>query len=373
MQSGSAQWDAVTFQPLPEPHRQQTSLGQEMTTRQHGHHRRHRRHRSSSGHHSLGLGGSHRHSQIARDWETPRKRWVAAIACINTALLGLIVGIYAGEVPAIQYTLADEHHYTILGNVFLYIGLAIPTILFWPLPLLHGRKPYTLVALALLLPLQFPQAIVLNAPRSPNLASYRVGLLLSRALSGVAMGFANVNFKMTLLDLFGASLQSANPHQELVNEHDVRRHGGGMGIWLGIWTWCFMGSIGVGFLIGALVISRLNVVWGFYITIEVIALVLFLNVLTPEVRRSAHRRSVAEVRTATEIARRVARGEVMMHLTSRGPTWWWEEVFAGQVLCARMLKQPGFVVLALYLGWIYGQIVMLIVVRADYVYIRSCS
>ena len=362
-QVAPADQDTTPFVGPQQPQRQPTSLGLEMTSRRPGHHRRSRRHHSSSEHHGFSLSRSHRHAPIARDWETPRKRWVAAIACTSTALLGLIVGIYAGEVPAIQYTLADEHHYTILGNVFLYIGLAIPTVLFWPLPLLHGRKPYTLIALALLLPLQFPQAVVLNAPRSPSVASYRVGLLLSRALSGAAMGFANINFKTTLLDLFGASLQSSNPHQEVVNENDVRRHGGGMGVWLGIWTWCFIGSIGVGFLIGASVISRLNVDWGFYITIVLIAFVLLLNVLTPEVRRSAHRRSVAQVRTGTDITKRVAKGEVMMHLTLTGPTWWWEEVFAGQVLCARMLKQPGFVVLSLYLGWIYGQIVMLIVVK----------
>jgi len=374
-QSSYARLDTVTSQRSPRPQRQQTSIGQEMTARQHDYrnHRPNRRHHSSSEHHGLRLGRSHRHAPIARDWKTPRKRWVAAIACISTALLGLIVGIYAGEVPAIQYTLADEHHYTILGNVFLYIGLAIPTVLFWPLPLLHGRKPYTLIALALLLPLQFPQAVVLNAPRNPSVASYRVGLLLSRALSGVAMGFANINFKTTLLDLFGASLQSGNPHQEVVNENDVRRHGGGMGVWLGIWTWCFMGSIGVGFLIGALVISGLSVDWGFYITIVITASVLFLNVLAPEVRRSAHRRSVAEVRTSTDITKRVAKGEVMMHVTSTGPTWWWEEVFAGQVLCARMLKQPGFVVLALYLGWIYGQIILIIVVSANHAFSTSCN
>jgi uncharacterized membrane protein len=137
-----------------------------------------------------------------------------------------------------------------------------------------------------------------------------------------------------------------------------------MGVWLGIWTWCFIGSIGVGFLIGALIISGLTVDWGFYITVILIAFVLFLNVLTPEVRRSPYRRSVAEVRTSTDISRRIARGEIMMHLKSTGPVWWWEEVIAGQVLCIRMLKQPGFVVLSLYMGWIYGQIVMVIVVSA---------
>lgn len=308
------------------------------------------------------LSRSHRRSPIARDWSNSRKRYTATVACITTAFMGLIVGIYAGEVPAIQYVIADEHHYTILGNVFFFIGLAITTALFYPLPLLHGRKPYTLAALAILLPLQFPQALAINSNRSPYVATYRVGLLTPRMFAGIVMGFANINFKTTLLDLYGASLQSGNPHQETVNENDVRRHGGGMGVWLSIWTWCAIGSIGIGFLIGAGIISGLDVSWGFWILIILNAAVLVLNILTPEVRRSAYRRSMAEVRSGGDVSRRVARGEIKMHLQSTGPIWWWEEVWWGHVLAIRMLKQPGFAILALYLGWIYGQVVLVIVV-----------
>ena len=311
------------------------------------------------------LSRSHKRAPIARDWSISRKRWTATIACVSTALLGIIVGIYAGEVPAIQYTIADEHHYTILGNVVFFIGLAITTVLFFPLPLLHGRKPYTMAALAILLPLQFPQALIVNTQRSPSVATYRAGLLLSRAAAGLVMGLANINFLATLLDLFGSSLQSSNPHQELVDANDVRRHGGGMGMWLGIWTWCFIGSIGLGFLIGAVIISGLEVAWGFWITIILTAAVVVLNVLTPETRRSAYRRSLAEVRNGGEVSRRVARGEMKMHIDATGPIFWWEEVVAGWRICVRMLKQPGFVVLSLYLGWIYGQIVLIIVVSSS--------
>jgi len=308
------------------------------------------------------LSRSHRRSPIARDWSTIRKRYVATVTCVTTAFMGLIIGIYAGEVPAIQYAIADQHHYAILGNVFFFLGLAITTALFYPLPLLHGRKPYTLAALAILLPLQFPQALAINANRNPYVATYRVGLLLPRMFAGIVMGFANISFITTLMDLFGASLQSGNPHQETVNQNDVRRHGGGMGVWLSIWVWSAIGSIGLGFLVGAGIISRLDVSWGFWITIVINAAVLVLNILSPEVRRSAYRRSMAEVRDGTEVSRRVARGEIKMHLQSTGPIWWWEEVFAGHVLAIRMLKQPGFVVLSLYLGWIYGQVVLVIVV-----------
>ena len=194
------------------------------------------------------------------------------------------------------------------------------------------------------------------------MATYRVGLLVPRAFAGLVMGFANINFKTTLLDLFGSSLQSGNPHQEIIKAYDVRRHGGGMGVWLGIWGWCSLGSIGVGFWIGASIISGLSVSWGFWILIILTAAILFLNVLTPETRRSAYRRSMAEVRDGADVSRRIARGEIKMHLTSTGPIWWWEEVWWGHVLCIRMFKQPGFAILALYLAWIYGQVVLVIVV-----------
>lgn len=322
---------------------------------------RDRRHFSIRGAQGFSLSRSHRRAPIARDWSTRRKRFVAAVTCTNTALLGTIIGIYAGEVPAIQYAIVDQHHYAILGNVVFFIAMAIPTILFFPLPLLHGRKPYTLGALALLLPLQFPQAIAVGQAASPYIANYRLGLLLPRAFAGFVAGFANINLITTLLDLFGASLQSGKPHQESVDVNDVRRHGGGMGVWLGIWTWCFIGSIGLGFLIGAGIISGLPVTWGFWISIILTAAVLVLNVMTPEVRRSPYRRSMAEVMNGTEVSRRIARGEVKMHLYSTGPKHWWEEVIAGHVLCIRMLKQPGFVVLSMYMGWIYGQVVMVIV------------
>lgn len=322
-----------------------------------------RRHVSLRGASGFNFSRAHRRAPLARDWSPSRKRYVATVTCLNTALLGLIIGIYAGEVPAIQYAIVDENHYTILGNVVFFLGLAITTILAWPLPLLHGRKPYTLAAFALVLPLQFPQALAVGKSRSPDTAIYRVLLLVPRAFAGIVMGLANINFKTTLLDLFGASLQSSNPHQEVVVVNDVRRHGGGLGVWLGIWTWCSIGSIGVGFLIGAVIIGALDVVWGFWLSIILTASALVINVLVPEVRRSPYRRSMAEIQEGKDVSRRLARGEIKMHLDSTGPMWWGEELLAGQRLCLQMIKQPGFAVLAVYVAWIYGQIIMVIVVR----------
>ncbi|KAJ8122516.1 hypothetical protein ONZ43_g1312 [Nemania bipapillata] len=302
-----------------------------------------------------------RQPTIARDWSPARKRFVAAVACTSTALIGVLIGIYAGLVPSIQYYIADFYHYTILGNVGLYLGMALPNLFCWPLPLLHGRKPYIVGGLCVAMPLLFPQALAIGARRSPNTCVWRVALLLPRALMGFVLGFANMNFHSVLTDLFGASLMSKNPHQEVVDEYDVRRHGGGLGVWLGIWTWCFIGSLGVGFVVGAVVIEYLQPSWGLYISVVIIAVVLLLNVLCPEVRRSAWRRSVAEVRTGETISRRLARGEVMMHRVQTGPRWWGQEVYHGVALSLEMLRQPGFTIMAVYSAWIYAQIVLVIV------------
>ncbi|KAK3985029.1 hypothetical protein QBC44DRAFT_300102 [Cladorrhinum sp. PSN332] len=318
-------------------------------------------HVSLRGYQGFSLARAYKRHPVARDWSTIRKRFTATVACLSTAAVGILIGIYAGLVPSIQYWIADLQHYAILGNVLFYIGLAIPSFLFWPLPLLHGRKPYVLSSLVLAMPLLFPQAIAVSAQRSPYVSTWRWALLSSRAFMGLTLGFASMNFHSILMDLFGASLMSGNPHQEIVDKHDVRRHGGGMGAWLGLWTWCFVGSLGVGFLIGAAIIDSANPSWGFYVSMMIITLILLLNVFCPEVRRSPFRRSVAEVRNGNRISRRVARGEVMMHRVQDGPTWWGQEVAHGVLLSSEMLRQPGFLVMALYTGWIYAQVVLIIV------------
>ena len=334
-----------------EEHLPVESYGKELSVREQAHH------------HTFSLHRHHRRQPIARNWSTGKKRLTAVIACINTGLLGIIIGIYAGEVPRIQYFLADESHIVIVGNAVLYFGLALSTFVVWPLPLLHGRKPYVLAALALALPLQFPQAVVVGAKRSPNHARFRTGLLCSRAALGLVLGFANVNYITVLLDLFGASLQSKNPHQEFVVPNDVRRHGGGMGMWLGIWSWCWIGSLAIGFQVGAAIIESLSPDWGFYVVVIMLAAALVLNILAPETRRAPYRKSVMEVydRDENYITRRVSRGECKLHISTEGPKYWFEEVWAGMKLMVMMMCQPGFLVLALYLGWIYAQIVLVIV------------
>ncbi|KAH7390802.1 hypothetical protein DE146DRAFT_143843 [Phaeosphaeria sp. MPI-PUGE-AT-0046c] len=314
-------------------------------------------------HHTLSFRRHHRRQSIARNWTTGKKRLTAAIACANTALLGIVVGIYSGEVPRIQYFLANERHHVIVGNAVLYFGLAISTFVVWPLPLLHGRKPYLLAALALALPLQFPQALVVGQMRSPNDVRYRAGLLGARAVTGVVFGFANVNYFTVLLDLFGASLQSKSPHQEVVVPNDVRRHGGGMGMWLGIWSWCWIASLAVGFQIGAAIIGILSPDWGFYVVIFILAVALILNIMASETSRAQYGKSVTEVYDGDEnfITRRVLRGECKLHMSPEGPKYWFEEVWAGMKLSVMMMCQPGFFILSFYLGWIYAQIKLVII------------
>ncbi|OAA33364.1 Major facilitator superfamily domain, general substrate transporter [Moelleriella libera RCEF 2490] len=203
--------------------------------------------------------------------------------------------------------------------------------------------------------------------RLTNPASWTCLLLVSRAVMGVSLGFASMNFHSVLTDLFGASLMSCNPHQEVVDDHDARRHGGGMGVWLGIWTWCWIGSLGIGFLTGACIIDSLHPAWGFYVSIMIIAVVVFLNVLCPEVRRSAYRRSVAEVRSGGDVSRRLARGEIMMHRVKTGPRWWGQEVYHGVALNLEMLRQPGFAVMTIYSAWIYAQVVLIIILLGSLV------
>ncbi|KAL0942577.1 polyamine transport protein [Colletotrichum truncatum] len=306
-------------------------------------------HVSLRGVQAFSLAKSKRRQPIARDWSPIRKRAIATVACISTALIGLLLGIYAGLVPSLQYYIWDTGHSIINGNVGCFLGMALPTFFCWPLPLLHGRKPYITSSLVLSMPLLFPQALA------------RMVLLVPRCLMGICLGFASMNFHSILTDLFGASLMSSNPHQEVVDDYDVRRHGGGMGVWLGIWTWCYIASLGFGFWAGAWVIDQLPPAWGFYLSVILVAVVLLLNTLCPEVRRSAFRRSVVEVRTGTDISRRVARGEVMMHRVKDGPRWWGQEMYHGVALSFEMLRQPGFAVMAIYSGWIYAQVVLIIV------------
>ena len=70
----------------------------------------------------------------------------------------------------------------------------------------------------------------------------------------------------------------------------------------------------------------------------------------------------AEVKNGEAVSRRLARGEVKMHMVQTGPKWWGEEFHYGYMLSLKMLSQPGFLVIAVYVAWMYAQIVLIIIV-----------
>lgn len=142
-----------------------------------------------------------------------------------------------------------------------------------------------------------------------------------------------------------------------------------MGLWLGVWAWCWIGSLSVGFAIGAGIVAHLNAEWGFYVVVILLAFFLVINVVAPETRRASYRRSILHYFDEEEkVKRRVARGEVMLHISQDGPKWWWQEARAGVKLMWMMAKQPGFFVLALYLAWIYAQVVLVTLVRCHFLW-----
>lgn len=61
-------------------------------------------------HHTFSLRRHHRRQPIARNWSNLRKRFTATIACINTALIGMIIGIYVRLMPRVaRYQFADDN------------------------------------------------------------------------------------------------------------------------------------------------------------------------------------------------------------------------------------------------------------------------
>jgi hypothetical protein len=119
----------------------------------------------------------------------------------------------------------------------------------------------------------------------------------------------------------------------------------------------------IGFCIGALIIADLSPSWGFYIIVILLAFFLLVNVVAPETRRAPYRRSIAQYFDGDEkLKRRVARGEVKLHISNDGPKWWFDEVWAGVVLTKRMVFQFGFFVTMVYLAWMYAQVTLVILV-----------
>ncbi|KAJ2894353.1 hypothetical protein MKZ38_007708 [Zalerion maritima] len=331
-----------------------------------------------------------------RDVVSPkRKAVVASISCTITTLIGHLIGLYAGLVPSIQYYIVDFNHYAILGNCFMYVGMAIPTAFFWPLPMLHGRKPYMIGGLAIATPLLFPQAIAVQEHDIPWETKWRVLLLLGRGLMGIALGFVSMNSFMILTDVYGCSLvrkpkkdkeddpvdppdgeynpgpsqagNTDNPNTPPSSDDhgDPKLHGGGMDIWLGIWTFSFAGSISMGFATGAIIIDNFPPAVGMYVSICLISAIIFLVVICPEPRQTRISATFVSSARDSEVRHRnktYGRGQVKMHREGVPPRNAGEEMLAGILLMKDLLLMPGFAVMALYYSWVYGQVVLIIVI-----------
>lgn len=312
------------------------------------------------------------------DWSLPKKRYAAGVHCGIIILLGFIIGCYGGESSAIKASLGISTSLTSMGNVLFILGVAIPSLLFWPLSLLHGRKPYVLLSIALTIPLQLPQALSLPPHTIPNqersMVPFIVCILFFRAISGFVLGFASMNVLATLIDLFGPDtgaccrggvvFNSSTPVEGQDKFHLVPggEAGARIGIWLGIWAWMFFAFGGVGYLVGQLIASQSSPAWGFWIVAIVATLLLSLVWLVPEVRPPWRKQRPINRRRAgwkgNEENRHEDRGEITMVVSGTSPKWWWEEIRAGVVLSWRMCNQLGFLVIATYVGWTAGEMAM---------------
>lgn len=310
------------------------------------------------------------------DWSLGKKRYSAGVSCAVIVLMGFIIGCYGGEIPAIKASLGITTSLTSMGNVFFILGVAIPSLIFWPLPLLHGRKPYILLAIALTIALQIPQALSLPPhtipDQKPSMVPFVICILVFRTVSGFILGFATMNTLATLVDLFGPDtgaccrggvvFNSSMPVEGQDQFHLVPggEAGARMGIWLGAWAWLFFAFGGIGFLIGRLIMTRSSPAWGFWIVAIVATALLFLVWPMSEVRPPWRKQRVLSRRRTgwkgEEEKQHEDRGEIKMIISGTSPKWWWEEVWAGIVLSFRMCQQLGFLVIAVYVGWIAGEV-----------------
>ncbi|RPA94297.1 hypothetical protein L873DRAFT_1814648 [Choiromyces venosus 120613-1] len=316
------------------------------------------------------------------DWSLRKKRIVAAIACLIPGLIGFVVGCYFGEAATIQKSLRVSSNIVALGNVSFLVGVALSGLVFWPLPLLHGKKPYLLVSLAFVIPLQLPQALslpphtTLGKRAGESMVPYVICLLVFRSVSGVVMGFTGLTSFATILDMFGPDtgaccrggiiFNNCVPTEGVDQFHLVPggEAGARVGVWLGVWAWFFVAFPGIGFFVGGIIAEKLGPAWGFWLATIVDAVLFLAAAAIPEVR-PPWQRLVGGERRSGWVRRRVERGELALVIFGKPPEWWWKEVWAGLKMTGRMCGQAGFLVLAVYTAWLVGQvtIIMRLLVR----------
>ena len=276
-------------------------------------------------------------------------------------------------------------------NRFL-AGMAIPTLFLWPLGVLHGRKPYVIFAISLLLPLQLPQALpllvsdmtfeyslsYLKQASADSTESYAVVMLFFRSISGVILGFANMSVLGTLTDMWGVDTGKCcrggvySPSEHVMGQ--ARRklnRGGGLGAWLGLWAAVMIGGSGMGYCFGSLVSQSLHPSWGFWIVAIIGAKTAVMVIITSETRPPQLIPRAGENQPyfgeggiiphdvyVTDLPPQ-KKGEIHLFLNGNPPQWWWQEVWAGWLLMYEMCSQGGFLILLVFLVWAFGVVVML--------------
>lgn len=224
-------------------------------------------------------------SPLALQWRRQHRNMCALAACVNTALVGLIVGVYSGEVPSLQFHFVDHPHTALLGNTSFYCGLALSTLLLWPLPFRYARKPLVLLAITSTLPCLYIQAVIVSTQWISSGGQAAIATL--KAVMGLSLGLANVNQFPTILDLCGSSLASPRSHEEHIAHRNDRRIWSGAAYWLGVWTLCFFVFIPIGFLSGASLGSlglQTGFDWAFCFLVGLCASVLVINIVLRDTR-----------------------------------------------------------------------------------------
>lgn len=132
-----------------------------------------------------------------------------------------------------------------------------------------------------------------------------------------------------------------------------------MGTWLGIWAWCSVGTPAFGFAIGQILVQGRPLYWAMYASMLIVAMSLLINLALPDTRGP---RSILRLQESDDFHHS---GEVTLHRTQRRCRWWGEEVQHGALLLYEMLRQPGFLAIALYTGWVHGQAIFVTMILAS--------
>lgn len=256
----------------------------------------------------------------------------------TNSLAAWIAGNYKGEVDLIEESLRIGPNIGLLGNVLFLLALALVVFIFWPLPLLHGRKPYIMISLLLMIPLQIPQGLTLPpytiAKQNESMVSYVLCFYFFRAISGGVLGFTVINCLSTVLDLFSVDTGACCRGGVVLNGRAIKKQnwnllGGGIrgsrpGMWIAMFVWSTTVFYGIGFFVGQLTINSTTPAWGFWITAIITGSLLIIVGVVSEVRPPWKRHDPAHglsrhISTNTSMPTVTERGEISVALTGISP------------------------------------------------------